>query len=73
VDDGVHAAERVDLVGDGARLGRAAEVAEGHSFCTRGQIGEDGRAFFAARVQHDLMALVDQSARGRAANRPSSR
>ena len=64
VDDGVHAAEGVDLVGEGARLGRAAEVADGHTPGARGEIGEDGRTLPAARVQHDLVALVQESAGG---------
>ena len=64
VDDGVHAAEGVDLVGDGARLGRAAEIPDGHTHRARREIGEDGRALAAARVQHDLVALVEESAGG---------
>ena len=58
VDDGVHAADGVDLVGDGARVGRAAQIADGHSFGARSEIGQGGRALPAARVQHDLVSFV---------------
>jgi hypothetical protein len=65
VDDRVHAADRVDLVGDASSLDGAAQVANDEAFRVRSQIGDGRRAFTIARVQNDLMTLADERRGGR--------
>lgn len=56
VDDGVHAAESVDLFGDRARLGGAGEIADDEA--------EGGGALAGAGVEDDVMALADEGVGG---------
>jgi hypothetical protein len=65
VDDGVHPAEGVDLIGHADGLRRAREVADRDAGRLRADVAEVGRSGLAARVEHDLVPVVEQHARRR--------
>jgi hypothetical protein len=60
VDDGIHPAEAVDLIGETARLFRAGEVADDDGCSEVDEISEDRRSFWIACVDDHLVAAVDQ-------------
>ena len=64
MDDGVHPADGVDLIGDASGLDGAAKVADHHSGRPRREIVERGGTLAGPRVQNDLMPLGDERPRG---------
>jgi len=67
VDDRVHAANVIDLLGEQPGLGRAGEVADDDSRGALGKAGDRRRPRSAAGVQDDLMALINEDTGGSAA------
>ena len=62
VDDGVHPAELVDLVGEGPGLLGAGEIADDQGGAAVDEIGQvGGRSVSVAGVDDDLVAVVEQS------------
>ena len=67
VDDGVHPAELVDLVGHGPGLLEVGEVADDHGRPAVGEVGQIGGPLVAAGVHDDLVAVFEQEGGGVAA------
>ena len=63
VDDGIHSADGVDLFGELVGLCGTAEVADHHAKRLRGKIADRFGAGSRARMQQDLVALVDKGPR----------
>ena len=60
VDDGVHPAELVDLVGEGPGLPGAGEIPDNACCTAVDQVGERGRSFAVAGVEDHLVPVVEQ-------------
>jgi hypothetical protein len=64
VDDSVHPADLVYLIGECSGLGGAAEVADDDSRGVRGEVAERCRPLEGAGVQDNLMAFTDEDTGG---------
>ena len=64
VDDGVHPAELVDLIGHGPDLLEAGEVADDHCRSPCGEVGQVSGPLVAAGVDDDLVAVIEQRGGG---------
>jgi hypothetical protein len=64
VDDGVHPAELVDLVGEVDGLLGAAEIADDQGCTAVDQVRQRGRAVGVAGVDDDLVPVVEQGGGG---------
>ena len=67
VDDSVHPADLVHLIGDFSRLSCAAEVADDDSGGVRGEAAERRRPLASAGVQDNVMAFPHEGTGGGAA------
>ena len=64
VDDGVHPAELVDLIGHGPGLLEVGEVADDHGRPVAGEVGQVGGPLVAAGVDDHLVAVIEQGGGG---------
>ena len=60
MNDGIHPSERVHLVRDISRVGRATQVAYHDASGPGSEVVERRRALRRSRVQNDLVTLLDQ-------------
>ena len=67
VDDGIHPAELIDLIGQRPGLFHAGEVADDHGRPAGGEVGQVGGPLVAAGVDDYLVAVIEQRGGGVAA------
>lgn len=64
MNDGIHASDRVDLVGDAPGFNGAGKIADDHTGRPRSEVVERRGAPARSRMQNDLMSFVEERPRG---------